>query len=99
MAVVKAVLVYGSDMWVLTPQIGRVLGRFHNRVDRILTVWQSRRGRDRKGLYPTLMEEVGETVLQLVETYDYHRHNIVTHIIATRPITDLCLAAERHPGS
>ena len=31
--VVQVVLMYGSEMWVMTPHIGRVLGRFHHRVD------------------------------------------------------------------
>ena len=42
------------------------------------------------------MEELG---LQEVETYISHRQNTVLQYIATGPIMDLCLAAERRPGS
>ena len=42
------------------------------------------------------MAEVG---LQEVETYISRHQDTVAKFIATRPIMDLCLAAERHPGS
>ena len=42
------------------------------------------------------MEEAG---LQEVETYVSRRHNKAAQFIMTIPIMDLCLAAERSPGS
>ena len=36
-AVVKAVLLFGLETWVMKPCIGRVLGRFHHIVARRLT--------------------------------------------------------------
>ena len=39
------------------------------------------------------------TGLQEVETYVSHHQNTVAQFIATRPIMDLCLVAERRPGS
>ena len=39
------------------------------------------------------------TVLREVETYVSCRQNTVAQFIATKPIMDLCLAAERIPGS
>ena len=33
-----------------------------------------------------------------VRVYIVRRQNMVAHYIATRPIMDLCLAAERKPG-
>ena len=38
-AVVKAVLLYGSETWVMSLFIGRTLGGFHHRVDLRLTRW------------------------------------------------------------
>ena len=35
-AVIQTVLVYGLEIWVMTPCIGRVLGGFHHRVNRRL---------------------------------------------------------------
>ena len=40
-----------------------------------------------------------EAILQEVKTYVSRRQNTVTQFIATRPIMDLCLAAEWRPGS
>ena len=37
LAVVQSVMLYGSETWVMTPHIGRVLGIFHHRVDRRIT--------------------------------------------------------------
>ena len=42
---------------------------------------------------------MAEAGLQWVESYVSRRQNTVAHFIATRPITDLCLAAERRPES
>ena len=42
---------------------------------------------------------MAESVLQEVETYVYRRQNTATQFIATRPIMDLCLAAERITGT
>ena len=52
--VVQAVVIYRSETWVMTPCIGRVLGRFHRRVARRLTGRQPRRGRYSVWVYPPL---------------------------------------------
>ena len=67
-AVVQAVMLYGSEMWVMKPRIGRVWGRFHHRVDRRLTGRQPCRGRYGGWLYPPLLDAIAEAVLQEVET-------------------------------
>ena len=47
LAVVELVMIYGSDTWVLTPRMKRVLGGFHHRVARKLTGRQPLRGQGR----------------------------------------------------
>ena len=42
-AVVQSILIFGSDMWVVTPSINRVLRSFHHRVTR----WKIGRQRQR----------------------------------------------------
>ena len=37
LAVVQSVMLYRSETWFMTPQIGRVLGGIHHRVARRLT--------------------------------------------------------------
>ena len=46
-AVFQSVLLYGSDMWVIKPRIGRVLGVFRHRVAHSLTGRKTRHGKDR----------------------------------------------------
>ena len=44
--VVQPVMLYDLETWEMTPQIGRVLGGFHHRVERRLTGSQTQRDRD-----------------------------------------------------
>ena len=52
LVVVQSVFLYGSETWFMTPIIGRVLGRFHQRVARRMTGWQPQQGRDSVWVYP-----------------------------------------------
>ena len=45
--VVQAVLLYGSETWVISPLIGRSLGGFHHRVACRLKGRHPQRGTDR----------------------------------------------------
>ena len=54
LAVGQSFMLYGSEMWVITPRIGSVLGGFHQRVDQKLTRRQPRRGGDGVWFYPSL---------------------------------------------
>ena len=73
MAVVKAVLLYGSETWAMTPRIGRFLGGFHHRVAHRLTRQQPQREGYGRWVYTTLMKmmeeagflEVGDAGLHL----------------------------------
>ena len=46
LSVVQLVVLYGSETWVLTPHMQRVLGGFHHRVAHRLTGRQLRKGHD-----------------------------------------------------
>ena len=98
-AVVQAVLMYGSEKWVMKLCIGRVLSGFHHRVAFSMTGRQPRRERYGRWVYALLVEAMEEAVLHEVETYIYLLQNTVTQLMTTRPIIDLCLAAERRTGS
>ena len=94
LAVVQLVNIYGLETWVMTPHIGRVLGRFHHRVARRLTGRQPWRGRDGVWIKPPLEDVMAEAGLQEVETYVYRRQNTATQFILATPIMYLCLVAE-----
>ena len=98
-AVVQVVMIYGSEKWVTTPHIGRVLGGFHHRVDHRLTGRQTQRGRDGGWVYTPMEDAMEEAGLLEVENYVSRHQNTVTQFIATRTILDLCLVEERRMGS
>ena len=99
MAVVQAVLMYGLETWTMRLRMGRELGRFHHRVACRMTGQLPRRGREGRWIYLPLEEAMEESGLQEVETYVSRFQNTVSQFIDTRPIMDLCLAAERRLGS
>ena len=47
LAVGQSIFLYGSEKWVMTPRIGRVLGGFHHKVARRLKGGKPWRGGDR----------------------------------------------------
>ena len=69
LAVVKLVLLYRSETWVLNPPVQRLLGGFHYSVDRIMTGRQPRKGQDRGWVYFPLEDVMEEAELQKVENY------------------------------
>ena len=68
LAMVQLVMIYGSEKWVMTLCMGRILGGFHHRVARSLKGRQPWRGRDRVWVYLPLEDAMAEAGLQEVET-------------------------------
>ena len=99
LAVVQSVIIYGSETWVIKTRIERVLGGFHHRVTRRLMGRQPWRIWNIVWVYPPLEDAIAEAGFQEVDTYAYRSHKTAAQFIATRPIMDLCLVAERRPGS
>ena len=97
--VLQSFMLYGSDIWVMTLHIERVLVGFHHRAACRLMGGQFWRGRYGVWVYPPLEDAMAEAIFQEVDTYIYHHQNTVAHYIATRPIMDLCLVAEQCPGT
>ena len=66
LVVVQSVMIYGSETWVMTPHIGRILGGLHHMVVHRLTGRQPWRGRDGVWVYTPLEEAMEEAGLQEV---------------------------------
>ena len=98
LAVVQPVLLYGSDTWVLTPYMQRVMGISHHGVARRLIGKQPQKERDGGWFYPPLEDAMAGTGLQEVETYVSRCQNTVAQYIETRHIMDLCLVEKQRPG-
>ena len=74
---VQAVLLFGADIWVVTPRMGRVLGGFQDQVVRRLTgrlLWQKTEG---KWDYTSVVAAREETVFHTMEEYIRRRYNTV----------------------
>ena len=78
LAVGQSIFLYGSEKWVMTPRIGRVLGGFHHKVARRLTGRQPRLGRDGLWIYHPLEDAISEAGLKEMETYVSRHKNIFT---------------------
>ena len=97
--VLQSFMLCGSDIWVMTLHIERVLVGFHHRAACRLMGGQFWRGRYGVWVYPPLEDAMAEAIFQEVDTYIYHHQNTVAHFIATRTIMELCLATDQRPGS
>ena len=66
--VVQLVLLYGTETWVMTPRIRRVLGVFHHRLYCRMIGRQPRRGTDGVWVYLLLEDVMAEALLKEVDT-------------------------------
>ena len=98
MAVIQAVLLYGSETWVTTPCIEKYLGGFHHRVVCRLMGRQPLRVIDGRWRYFLTEEAMKEVGFQEVDKYVSLFHNTFTQVIVTRFIMFLCLVVEMRPG-
>ena len=65
-ALVQQVLLFGAEMWVLTPRIERVLESFMHGAARRIKGRQPRRGWDGKWYYPSLREAMQEAGFEYI---------------------------------
>ena len=97
MALVQAVLLFGSDTWVLNPRLEKALSGFHHQAARRMAGMGPKRQPDGTWVYPPIGAALAMVGLGEIGVYIVRRQNTVAQYIATRPIMDLCLTAERKP--
>ena len=93
--VVQAVLLFGSDTWVLTPRLGKSLEGFHHRVARRMADMGPKCQWDRTWVYPPIWTALKMVGLEEIGVFIICHHNTVKQYITTHPIMDLCLVEER----
>ena len=76
-SVVQAVLLLGSRMWVLTPCMGRDLGKFQYGVPRRITGIQPRRREEEGREYSPLVVAMEEARFEKIKVYILKRQNTV----------------------
>ena len=89
-AFVQAVLIFGSEMWVLTPCTERAMGSFKKRIAQRVTGRQPRQRGEVRWEYPPLTEVANKAGFEEIGLYITRRKNTVAQYIAMRPILDLC---------
>ena len=87
---VQQVIIFGAEMWVVTPRTERALNSFIHGAARRITGRQPRRGWDGTWFYPSLEGAMKEAGFTDVRTSINRSQNMVTQYIATRPLLDLC---------
>ena len=97
--VLRAVLLFGAETWLLTPRMERALDSFQHRFVRRITESHPRRQRGGSWAYPPLEEAMGGSCFGGISKSITMRQNTVAQYIATRPILDLCERSTRRPGA
>ena len=92
-AVVQEVLMFGSKTWIPTPRLEKALGGFHYWAARKMAVMGPKIQPGGTWVYLSIGAAMKMVVLEEIGVYIAHHQNTVAQYIATRPITDLCLAA------
>jgi hypothetical protein len=99
-AIVQSILLYGSETWVVTPSVLRVLESFHNRVARRISGLLPRLDpRDETWYYPPIADALEIAGLFPISHYIQVRQNTLIETVATRPILELCKESVRRSGS
>ena len=90
-AVVQAVLLYGSESWVLSEFFLKQLRSFHARVARYLTGRHIRQLEDGSWYHPPTGDVLEEAGLETVDTYIKRRRDTVRRFVLYRPLYRECL--------
>ena len=99
-AVVQAILLYGSESWVLSKTAMARLEGFHIRCAyRMAKEHVPKRGPDRVWIYPRSEDVLKECGMKRMEEYILIRRQTVAEYVATRPILDECKRSERKRGA
>ena len=100
-AAVQAVLLFGSEIWVLTPLTMQALSGFHvQSTYRMAREYDSRKDpQKREWNYPSSVLALEEVVYRTISHYvQMRRQNIATYIV-DRPIFELCKDGRRRRGT
>ena len=99
-AVVQSILLYGSESWVLGPQLLARLEGFHIRAAwRMAKVHKPRRGLNGVWIYPQTADVLEEVGLESIEEYIRRRRQTIVAYVVDRPIFQTCMRGERMSGS
>ena len=96
---IQSVMLFGAEIWVVTPRMGKALGGFQTQVVRWLTGHLLRITTGRTWRYTSEAAAREAVGFLTMEEYVRRLHNTVAHYIATQSLLDLCEGSERDPGA
>ena len=92
-------IMYGSEIWVVTGDILKVLEGFHHRVARRITGMTATRGVGGEREYPPVVAAMESAGLHTIVDYIRRRQENIAEKVACCPVYKLCVEAERMPGT
>ena len=95
----QLVLLYGSDSWVLTRKILKVLTVFHHWAAQQITWVMEKRGAGREWEYPAVEEAMDSSGIHFIGIYIKRCQTNIAYRVACRPVYALSTEAERMPGT
>ena len=96
--VVQAVLLFGSETWMVTPCLEKALVGFHHRAAQRMAGMGTEYQLNRTWVYPPIGAALVTVGLEDNGVYIAHHQTTVAQYIVTCPIMDFCLAADWRPG-
>ena len=98
-AVFQTVLLYGSDVWVVTGAILTVLEGFHHRLARQITVNITRRSGCGRWEWSSVEEALEVKGMWIIKEYIQMQNSKIAVHFSNRPLYEICTGAENFPGS
>ena len=90
-AVVQAILLYGSETWVVSDSLMKWLRSYHSRIARYLVTGKHiRQNADVLWFCPPTTGVLEEASLETVDKYIKRRRDTVRNFVMFRPLYDIC---------
>ena len=98
-AVAQSVILYVSDIWVVTGAMLKFLGVFQHQTARQITGMMTTCGAGGEWKYPPVVAAMEAAGLQPIMECVMRRHANIAEKVACCPIHELCVEAEQRPGT
>ena len=93
-AIVQAILLYGSESWVVPESILQQVRSFHHRAARYLTQKHIRQNSEGQWFHPPTLDVLAEAGLFSIDEYIRRRKTKVLAFVQDRPLYAACLASK-----
>ena len=94
----QTVMLYGSESWVVTREMLKVLEGFHHQESIQITGMTAKHVADRDWGYPPVMAALEAAGLHPIQEYIRRRQEKISTQVERRPIYELCTKAEQRQG-